>query len=97
MSEQPTNPAQSYAANYNTLKQIAERLRSPDEIDIDELVPLVNRATAAYQLCRERLEKVRSALAELEAPAEAATSARPHLVDAPPADPGVPDDSDIPF
>ncbi|MGF1528955.1 MAG: exodeoxyribonuclease VII small subunit [Candidatus Competibacterales bacterium] len=57
--------AQSYNANYATLKRIAEELRHDDEEpDIDGLVPKVEQALAAYRACRERLDQVERLLNE---------------------------------
>ncbi len=54
--------SQSYKENYDKLRQIAERLNQPDELDIDELVPLVDEAAKAYQACKKRIEAVEKAL-----------------------------------
>lgn len=53
---------ESYQANYNRLQDIAQKLSQSDAIDIDELVPMVDEATRAYQLCQSRIEAVESAL-----------------------------------
>ena len=54
--------AESYQANYNTLQEIAQKLSQSDNIDIDELVPMVDEATRAYTLCQSRIEAVETAL-----------------------------------
>ena len=56
------NQSTSYKENYDKLRQIAERLNQPDELDIDELVPLVDEAAQAYQACKKRIEAVEKAL-----------------------------------
>ncbi|HID01464.1 MAG TPA: exodeoxyribonuclease VII small subunit [Piscirickettsiaceae bacterium] len=56
------NQSTSYKENYDKLRQIAERLDQPDELDIDELVPLVDEAAQAYQACKKRIEAVEKAL-----------------------------------
>ncbi len=56
--------AQTYRENYETLRQIAQRLSEQEEIDIDQLVPMVDEATKAYQVCKARIEAVEKALAE---------------------------------
>ena len=56
------NPKDSYGQSYHRLQEIAERLSNNDEVDIDELVPLVDEATRAYQICQSRIEAVESAL-----------------------------------
>ncbi len=52
----------SYRENYEKLQQISEKLSQSDSIDIDELVPMVDDATRAYQLCQSRIEAVEAAL-----------------------------------
>lgn len=52
----------SYQENFNKLQEIAQKLSQSDGIDIDELVPMVDDATQAYQLCQSRIEAVESAL-----------------------------------
>ncbi len=54
--------SESYQENYNRLQEIAQKLSQSDSIDIDELVPMVDDATRAYQLCQSRIEAVESAL-----------------------------------
>ena len=53
----------SYAHNREILRKAAERLRETD-IDIDELIPLIDEASAAYKLCRERVDTVEKLLRE---------------------------------
>lgn len=52
----------SYKENYDKLRSIAERLNHPEELDIDQLVPLVDEAAKAYQACKQRIEAVEKAL-----------------------------------
>ncbi|BBP43562.1 exodeoxyribonuclease VII small subunit [Thiosulfativibrio zosterae] len=54
--------AQSFKTNYQKLQEIAQKLSYSDEIDIDELVPMVDEATRAYNLCKSRIEAVEKAL-----------------------------------
>ncbi|HBQ44083.1 MAG TPA: exodeoxyribonuclease VII small subunit [Thiomicrospira sp.] len=56
-----SNP-ESYQQNYNKLQEISQRLSQADNVDIDELVPMVDEATRAYTLCQSRIEAVESAL-----------------------------------
>ncbi|KUJ72033.1 exodeoxyribonuclease VII small subunit [Thiomicrospira sp. WB1] len=53
---------ESYQKNYQALQQIAQKLSQADDIDIDELVPMVDEATKAYQICQSRIEAVEKAL-----------------------------------
>ncbi|MDX1348184.1 MAG: exodeoxyribonuclease VII small subunit [Thiomicrorhabdus chilensis] len=54
----------SFKNNYAKLQEIAQKLSNTQEVDIDELVPMVDEATRAYQLCKSRIEAVESALSK---------------------------------
>lgn len=58
MAESP----ESFKDNYQKLQEIAQKLANSSEVDIDELVPMVDDATRAYQLCKSRIEAVETAL-----------------------------------
>ena len=66
----PTSPDETvdtagvYAKNREVLRGIAERLRTETDIDIDELIPLVDQASAAYKACRQRVEAVEKTIAD---------------------------------
>ena len=60
MSEQ----AETFAANYAILKEVAETLRTQKEPDIDALIPMVDQALAAYKVCKDRLTAVKTAFGE---------------------------------
>ena len=60
MSEQ----AETFAANYAVLKEVAETLRTQKEPDIDALIPMVDKALAAYKVCKDRLTAVKTAFGE---------------------------------
>ncbi|ODN43824.1 exodeoxyribonuclease VII small subunit [Piscirickettsia litoralis] len=51
--------SKKFQDNYNTLKEVAEHLRTQTEPDIDELIPMIKRASQAYKTCKQRLEAVR--------------------------------------
>ena len=55
---------QSFNNSYQQLNAIAQKLRSQSEPDIDALVPMVEEATKAYQICKQRIEDVKIALKE---------------------------------
>lgn len=57
-----TQTAESFKENYQKLQEIAQKLSDTSEVDIDELIPMVDDATRAYQLCKSRIEAVESAL-----------------------------------
>jgi len=52
----------TYQQSFQTLEQIASKLSNSDSVDIDELVPMVDEATRAYQNCKSRIEAVEKAL-----------------------------------
>jgi len=54
--------SESFKENYQKLQEIAQTLSQSQEVDIDELVPMVDEATRAYQLCKQRIEAVEAAL-----------------------------------
>ena len=55
-----------FRTSYATLARIAARLEEGDA-DIDEVLPLLEEAKAAYASCQERLEAVRQALGDVDA------------------------------
>lgn len=57
-------PAGSYLENYKILAEAAKELREQDVVDIDRLVPLVDRALTAYSACKVRIEAVERMLLE---------------------------------
>jgi exodeoxyribonuclease VII small subunit len=58
------NEAQSFKDNYARLQEIAQQLSQSDAVDIDQLVPMVDEASKAYQLCKSRLDAVEAALSQ---------------------------------
>lgn len=54
----------SFNNSYQQLNAIAQKLRNQSEPDIDALVPMVEEATKAYQVCKQRIEEVKLALKE---------------------------------
>ncbi|MFA6698848.1 MAG: exodeoxyribonuclease VII small subunit [Thiomicrospira sp.] len=59
-----TKTADSFKENYAKLQSIAEQLSHSDEVDIDQLIPMVDEANRAYQLCKSRLDAVEKALSQ---------------------------------
>lgn len=55
--------ALTYRDAYATLSRIAAELESGGA-DLDRVLPLIEEAQAAYEVCRERIEALRSALGE---------------------------------
>ena len=53
----------TYRDAYTSLARIAAELES-GEADLDRVLPLIEEAQAAYEVCRERIEALRSALGE---------------------------------
>ena len=54
--------SESFKENYQKLQEIAQTLSQSQEVDIDELVPMVDEATRAYNMCKQRIEAVEAAL-----------------------------------
>lgn len=57
-----TTTPESFKDNYAKLQTIAEQLTQNDKVDIDQLVPMVDEANRAYQVCKSRLDAVEAAL-----------------------------------
>lgn len=53
----------SYRQAHDELKQIAQQLEQ-GETDLDEILPLLERAQKAYGVCQERIDNVRKVLNE---------------------------------
>lgn len=58
-----SNP-ESFKDNYARLQAIADQLAQSQEVDIDQLVPMVDEASRAYQICKSRLDAVETALSK---------------------------------
>lgn len=56
--------AANYLDNYKILSDAAKELREQEVVDIDRLVPLVDRALTAYNVCKARIDSVQRLLAE---------------------------------
>jgi exodeoxyribonuclease VII small subunit len=54
----------SFNKSYKVLKETADWLSQQKEPDIDQLVPKVERAMQAYQICKYRLTKVQETLGQ---------------------------------
>jgi exodeoxyribonuclease VII small subunit len=64
MSEDIQRDSASFNKNYKVLKETADWLSTQKEPDIDQLVPKVEKAMAAYQICKDRLTKVQETLGQ---------------------------------
>lgn len=49
--------SQHYAENYQKLEQIATQLSRQERIDIDQLLPMIDEAMAAYTFAKIGLNK----------------------------------------
>ena len=49
----------TFKTHYDNLRTIAEKMRSQQEPDIDQLIPMVDSALGSYKICKERLDNVR--------------------------------------
>lgn len=54
----------TYMENYKVLSDAAQELREQEVVDIDKLVPIVDKALAAYSACKSRIEAVEALLSE---------------------------------
>lgn len=52
----------TYMNNYNKLSQIANNLESQEVVDIDKILPQIEEATRAYNVCMDRIKQVRDVL-----------------------------------
>lgn len=52
----------SFDQAFAVLEQNANSLRTGNPMQIDDLLPIVEESTAAYKICKDRLERVRAAL-----------------------------------
>jgi exodeoxyribonuclease VII small subunit len=64
MSEDIQLDSASFNKNYKVLKDTADWLSTQKEPDIDQLVPKVETAMKAYQICKDRLTKVQETLGQ---------------------------------
>ena len=64
MSNENELDSSSFNTNYQVLKQTADWLSTQKEPDIDQLVPKVETAMKAYQICKDRLTKVQETLGQ---------------------------------
>lgn len=53
-----------FKENYEILNEIAKKLRTQEKPNIDALVSMMEQATQAYKLCKQRLDDVKLALQE---------------------------------
>lgn len=54
-----TVESQTFALNFQTLKQGVEKLRVSSEDDIDSLVEQIEKITQAHRACKARIEAIR--------------------------------------
>ena len=64
MSDENRLDSASFNKNYKVLKETADWLSTQKEPDIDQLVPKVEKAMNAYQICKDRLTKVQETLGQ---------------------------------
>lgn len=64
MTEEIQLDSASFNKSYKVLKDTADWLSTQKEPDIDQLVPKVEKAMQAYQICKDRLTKVQETLGQ---------------------------------
>jgi exodeoxyribonuclease VII small subunit len=74
MSDENQLDSASFNKNYKVLKDTADWLSTQKEPDIDQLVPKVESAMKAYQICKDRLAKVQETLGQYFDKDEAGTA-----------------------
>jgi len=57
-----TTSGEGFNKSYAILKANADLLRRQTDLDIDGLVPIVEKSAEAYRICKERIDAVRAAL-----------------------------------
>lgn len=55
---------ESFNNSYKKLNEIVDFLQDNEEPDIDKLVPMIEDASKAYKVCKDRLDSVKKALDE---------------------------------
>jgi hypothetical protein len=64
MSDENQLDSGSFNKSYQVPKQTADWLSTQKEPDIDQLVPKVEKAMQAFQICKDRLTKVQETLGQ---------------------------------
>jgi exodeoxyribonuclease VII small subunit len=81
----------SFKEAYGTLQKHAQRLRSQQEPDIDNLTTIVSESVDAFKVCKERIDAVEKALqqalgnAPIEGGTEVEAQAEPPSLRSPPS------------
>lgn len=55
--------ATAYRENFTKLETIVQKLSQQDVVDVDQLIPMIDEALAAYQVCQQRINQVENLLA----------------------------------
>ena len=63
-TEDASPSASAYMESYRVLSEAAQELRSQEVVDIDKLIPIVDRALVAYAACKTRIDAVEALLKE---------------------------------
>lgn len=66
MADTKKNESDGFEKNFTTLEKLAEELQD-NQISVDELVPRVQSALAAFKICRGILKETESKLTEITA------------------------------
>lgn len=54
----------NYQDHYNRLAAIAQQLSRQEQVNVDQLLPMVDEALQSYHFCKDRLDAVERLLAE---------------------------------
>ena len=52
----------SYAEAFAVLQHNAQMLEKLEQVDLDQLVPIVEESMAAYKVCKQRTDSIQKAL-----------------------------------
>ena len=52
----------SYAEAFAVLQHNAQMLEELDQVDLDQLVPIVEQSMVAYKICKQRIDSIQKAL-----------------------------------
>lgn len=55
---------ETFKQHYDNLRRIAEQMRSQQEPNIDELIPLCDSAIKSHAVCKTRLDAIKKMLDE---------------------------------
>lgn len=52
----------SYTEAFAILQKNAQMLEKLDQVDLDQLIPIVEESMSAYKICKQRIDSIQKAL-----------------------------------